>query len=123
MGGAGKGPMGGGAHMAMGAGAGEACGGGGGSSSANVGPKNPGIHKTKLCERFMTTGNCPYGQKCTFAHGCVRARMRVAAAACFAGHSGACCREGLPRCCTSASCVTGATRPLIGLPCQPPSHC
>jgi hypothetical protein len=44
-------------------------GGGGGGGAGAAGPKNPGIHKTKLCERFMTTGQCPYGQKCTFAHG------------------------------------------------------
>ncbi len=28
------------------------------------------MRKTRLCERFMQTGNCPYGDKCTFAHGC-----------------------------------------------------
>ena len=27
------------------------------------------MHKTRLCERFMETQICPYGDKCTFAHG------------------------------------------------------
>lgn len=28
-----------------------------------------GTRKTRLCEKFMTQGHCPYGDKCTFAHG------------------------------------------------------
>lgn len=27
--------------------------------------------KTRLCQKFMNTGTCPYGDKCTFAHGWV----------------------------------------------------
>ncbi|KAJ9528442.1 hypothetical protein QJQ45_020276, partial [Haematococcus lacustris] len=30
---------------------------------------NKEIHKTRLCERFMSTGACNYGSRCTFAHG------------------------------------------------------
>ena len=26
-------------------------------------------YKTELCQKFMETGNCPYGIKCRFAHG------------------------------------------------------
>ncbi len=33
------------------------------------GGKDSTVHKTRLCERFMTTGSCNYGDKCTFAHG------------------------------------------------------
>ncbi|KAG2501803.1 hypothetical protein HYH03_000303 [Edaphochlamys debaryana] len=28
-----------------------------------------GARKTRLCEKFMALGHCPYGDKCTFAHG------------------------------------------------------
>lgn len=27
------------------------------------------LKKTRLCDKFMTIGTCPYGGKCTFAHG------------------------------------------------------
>jgi len=27
------------------------------------------MKKTRLCQEFMTTGVCKYGDKCTFAHG------------------------------------------------------
>lgn len=27
------------------------------------------MKKTRLCEEFMKTGVCKYGDKCTFAHG------------------------------------------------------
>lgn len=27
------------------------------------------VRKTKLCQTYMETGQCPYGDKCTFAHG------------------------------------------------------
>lgn len=43
--------------------------------------KNTAVHKTKLCERFMATGACPYGPKCTFAHGWVAAGAVCAAGA------------------------------------------
>ncbi len=31
----------------------------------NLDPK----YKTEICKKFQTTGKCPYGQKCRFAHG------------------------------------------------------
>ncbi|KXZ55393.1 hypothetical protein GPECTOR_3g519 [Gonium pectorale] len=33
------------------------------------GNKGAGARKTRLCEKFMSQGHCPYGDKCTFAHG------------------------------------------------------
>ncbi|CAG8540496.1 4034_t:CDS:2 [Paraglomus brasilianum] len=36
---------------------------------------NP-LYKTRLCERFETEGFCPYGPKCTFAHGTNELRER-----------------------------------------------
>lgn len=27
--------------------------------------------KTRLCQEFMESSKCRYGDKCTFAHGCV----------------------------------------------------
>jgi hypothetical protein len=38
-------------------------------------PPNP-LWKTRLCERFEMDGNCPYGNKCTFAHGLQELRDR-----------------------------------------------
>ncbi|KAI9017449.1 eIF4-gamma/eIF5/eIF2-epsilon-domain-containing protein [Gaertneriomyces semiglobifer] len=38
---------------------------------------NP-LYKTRLCERFETEGHCPYGSRCTFAHGQVELRDRPA---------------------------------------------
>ncbi|KAL1921850.1 uncharacterized protein VTP21DRAFT_10492 [Calcarisporiella thermophila] len=38
---------------------------------------NP-LYKTRLCERFETEGHCPYGPKCTFAHGTAELRERPA---------------------------------------------
>ena len=29
----------------------------------------PSLYKTRLCRTFMERGNCPYGEKCDFAHG------------------------------------------------------
>jgi hypothetical protein len=65
----------------------DAGGGGGGGPPRAFGPrpgggagvvgKNVTIHKTKLCERFMATGQCPYGPKCTFAHGWVASPPRI----------------------------------------------
>jgi len=40
----------------------------GGPDGAQQAPK-PELRKTRLCERFMATGLCNYGDKCTFAHG------------------------------------------------------
>jgi hypothetical protein len=37
---------------------------------------NP-LFKTRLCERFETDGDCPYGPRCTFAHGAVELRGRL----------------------------------------------
>jgi hypothetical protein len=42
----------------------------GGAGGRGVRPS--GLHKTRLCEKFMTQGLCGYGDKCTFAHGCGR---------------------------------------------------
>jgi len=39
---------------------------------------NP-LYKTRLCERFETEGFCPYGPKCTFAHGTNELRERPTA--------------------------------------------
>eukprot|EP00197_Chlamydomonas_leiostraca_P002398 CAMPEP_0202858516 /NCGR_PEP_ID=MMETSP1391-20130828/1014_1 /ASSEMBLY_ACC=CAM_ASM_000867 /TAXON_ID=1034604 /ORGANISM="Chlamydomonas leiostraca, Strain SAG 11-49" /LENGTH=627 /DNA_ID=CAMNT_0049537441 /DNA_START=96 /DNA_END=1979 /DNA_ORIENTATION=+ len=35
------------------------------------------MRKTRLCEKFMQTGSCGYGDKCTFAHGTHELRPRV----------------------------------------------
>lgn len=35
------------------------------------------FHKTRLCERFMNDGECPFGTKCTYAHGREELRQRV----------------------------------------------
>ncbi|KAJ3101050.1 nudix (nucleoside diphosphate linked moiety X)-type motif 2 [Phlyctochytrium planicorne] len=37
--------------------------------------ENP-LYKTRLCERFETEGNCPYGARCSFAHGTSELRDR-----------------------------------------------
>lgn len=37
--------------------------------------QNP-LYKTRLCERYETEGSCPYGAKCTFAHGVAELRER-----------------------------------------------
>lgn len=41
------------------------------SSSRASGPVNPELYKTELCATFMKSlgKNCPYGNKCQFAHG------------------------------------------------------
>lgn len=31
-------------------------------------PANMGLHQFQLCKHVTTEGNCPYGQRCTFAH-------------------------------------------------------
>ncbi|GFR39779.1 hypothetical protein Agub_g264 [Astrephomene gubernaculifera] len=43
--------------------------GGGGDDESGGRGKNAGARKTRLCEKFMNLGYCPYGDKCTFAHG------------------------------------------------------
>lgn len=45
--------------------------GGGGSTSAGSAPPNarPSNWKTRLCNKWETTGHCPLGDKCHFAHG------------------------------------------------------
>ncbi|KAF9901762.1 nudix (nucleoside diphosphate linked moiety X)-type motif 2 [Linnemannia zychae] len=35
------------------------------------------FHKTRLCERFMNDGECPYGNKCSYAHGREELRQRA----------------------------------------------
>ncbi|ORZ05799.1 hypothetical protein BCR42DRAFT_427797 [Absidia repens] len=35
------------------------------------------LFKTRLCERFETDGDCPYGPRCTFAHGIQELRGRL----------------------------------------------
>ncbi|RUS16862.1 hypothetical protein BC938DRAFT_476439 [Jimgerdemannia flammicorona] len=42
--------------------------------------ENP-LYKTRLCERFETEAYCPYGAKCTFAHGTAELRERPQEAA------------------------------------------
>ncbi|KAI8835547.1 eIF4-gamma/eIF5/eIF2-epsilon-domain-containing protein [Chytridium lagenaria] len=37
---------------------------------------NP-LYKTRLCERYETEGTCPYGGRCTFAHGTTELRDRA----------------------------------------------
>lgn len=38
--------------------------------------KDPDRYKTVLCEKWSHDGECPYGQKCQFAHGVDELRMR-----------------------------------------------
>jgi len=38
--------------------------------------KDPERYKTVLCQKWMTTGDCPYGRKCQFAHGKEELRER-----------------------------------------------
>ncbi|KAK3847818.1 MAG: hypothetical protein J3R72DRAFT_485463 [Linnemannia gamsii] len=40
-------------------------------------PAEGEFHKTRLCERFMTDGECPYGTKCSYAHGREELRQRA----------------------------------------------
>ncbi|KAF9171008.1 hypothetical protein BGX21_008178 [Mortierella sp. AD011] len=35
------------------------------------------FHKTRLCERFMNDGECPFGSRCTYAHGREELRQRA----------------------------------------------
>ncbi|OMJ20417.1 hypothetical protein AYI69_g6212 [Smittium culicis] len=39
------------------------------SSSDQNGNQENSLYKTKLCEKYVSTGDCPYGSKCVFAHG------------------------------------------------------
>ncbi|KAJ3277778.1 hypothetical protein HK104_002978, partial [Borealophlyctis nickersoniae] len=45
-------------------------------SSNNTSQADNPLYKTRLCERFETEGFCPYGNRCTFAHGTVELRLR-----------------------------------------------
>ncbi|KAJ2844752.1 hypothetical protein GGI22_006777, partial [Coemansia erecta] len=59
-------------------------GGGGGSFRDNADgsqhrrPQDNPRYKTKLCEKFESDGECPYGHKCVFAHGSDELRPREA---------------------------------------------
>ncbi|KAK6926188.1 Zinc finger, CCCH-type [Dillenia turbinata] len=45
-------------------------GGGGGYASSGNGPyQKPSNWKTRICNKWETTGSCPFGNKCHFAHG------------------------------------------------------
>lgn len=44
-------------------------GGGYGSSGANGLNQKPSNWKTRICNKWETTGSCPFGNKCNFAHG------------------------------------------------------
>ncbi|KND00889.1 uncharacterized protein SPPG_03989 [Spizellomyces punctatus DAOM BR117] len=43
--------------------------------TSNSQASNP-LYKTRLCERYETEAHCPYGNRCTFAHGTVELRER-----------------------------------------------
>ncbi|KAJ3217618.1 hypothetical protein HDU67_007560 [Dinochytrium kinnereticum] len=53
-----------------------AYGGGKGDEAGGSVADNP-LYKTRLCERFETEGACPYGSRCTFAHGTPELRDRA----------------------------------------------
>ncbi|KAJ3054445.1 hypothetical protein HK097_001786 [Rhizophlyctis rosea] len=53
-------------------------------SNSNQSNSENALYKTRLCERFETEGFCPYGNRCTFAHGTVELRIRPT----FGGNSG-----------------------------------
>jgi hypothetical protein len=46
------------------------------NNSNDTNATNP-LFKTRLCERFETDGECPYGPRCTFAHGIQELRDRL----------------------------------------------
>ncbi|KAK9729070.1 hypothetical protein K7432_000583 [Basidiobolus ranarum] len=46
------------------------------STSPNSANNDNPLYKTRLCERFETEGFCPYGPKCTFAHGIVELKEK-----------------------------------------------
>ncbi|KAJ1978525.1 hypothetical protein H4R33_005947 [Dimargaris cristalligena] len=45
-------------------------------TGARPNPADSPLYKTRLCETFQTEGACPYGHKCTFAHGEAELRTR-----------------------------------------------
>ncbi|KAI8907752.1 eIF4-gamma/eIF5/eIF2-epsilon-domain-containing protein [Powellomyces hirtus] len=47
------------------------------SQRSSAAPSASPLYKTRLCERFEIEGNCPYGSRCTFAHGTAELRERV----------------------------------------------
>ncbi|KAJ2445698.1 hypothetical protein GGF42_005911 [Coemansia sp. RSA 2424] len=62
----------------------EAHGGGGGmrdgvGMSQQRRPQDNPLYKTRLCEKFEQDGECPYHQKCVFAHGAAELRVREGA--------------------------------------------
>ncbi|KAJ2467090.1 hypothetical protein GGI02_004155, partial [Coemansia sp. RSA 2322] len=44
-------------------------------------PQDNPLYKTRLCEKFELDGECPYNQKCVFAHGAAELRARETAPA------------------------------------------
>ncbi|KAJ1967925.1 hypothetical protein IWQ62_001553 [Dispira parvispora] len=50
---------------------------GGGSLGQRPSPADNPMYKTRMCERFEREGSCPYGPKCTFAHGISDLRQRA----------------------------------------------
>ena len=45
---------------------------------ANAGTlKTSNVYKTKMCRTWLSVGKCPYGDRCTFAHGSEELRPRV----------------------------------------------
>ncbi|KAJ1929812.1 hypothetical protein IWQ60_000841 [Tieghemiomyces parasiticus] len=47
--------------------------------------ENP-LFKTRLCDKFMRDNYCPYGDRCTFAHGYEQLQNRPNAPLAFSGH-------------------------------------
>lgn len=51
----------------------------GGGIEGNSGSERPSNWKTRICNKWETTGHCPFGQKCHFAHGTSDGHTLVAA--------------------------------------------
>ncbi|KAK6941620.1 Zinc finger, CCCH-type [Dillenia turbinata] len=48
-----------------------------GSDALQVNTTRPVYWKTKLCIKWETTGHCPFGEKCHFAHGQAELQMHI----------------------------------------------